>query len=446
MNFFFVIRESGRDILAHKLRSALTILGIVFGVASLATMFAITAGMAHSLRERLVQTGDFEKLIIRGSAPPAHQRDIADLSPGLTYLDAIALRKSSPLIRWVSPVVNHNGWIQYQDRGIGSRVAGGEPEFMTMDVHQILAGRGIHPIDLERHHRVAVLGSRVWQELFSSPQAALGQTININGESFTVIGCLPVYRTSAQERAAASGLLRAQEERRAQRGSRPRHNRHWDAFPWKNHIVLIPLTTMQSTFKSARMETGVDLGPDPYLSDLQVGVADVSQIATVAEQIQSTLLLTHRGIEDFEIQTKLEEIKKIETDVWRTRFSGSLIAGIGLVVGGIGITNIMLASIVDRIREIGIRQAVGARPRDVFLQVLVEAVLLAFIGGIIGLVAAFGMISFLDKIADIATPPIIEPSGLAASVIFALVTGILAGVYPAIKASSLRPVEALKFD
>ncbi len=444
MNLLFVIQESARDIYSHKLRSSLTILGVVFGVASLATMFAITAGMAHSLRERLVQTGDFEKLIVRPAAAPAHQREIADISPGVTYLDAIALRNSSPLIHWVSPVVDQNAWINFQGRGLQSRVVGGEPEFLTMDVHHILAGRGIHPIDLEQHHRVAVLGSRIWQELFKSPDAALGQTIQINGESFIVIGCLPIYRTEGQQRAAASGLLRAQEERRAQRGGR--QGRHWDPFPWKNHIVLIPLTTMQIIFKSARMDTGVDLGPDPYLTDLQVGVADVSQIATVSEQVRSTLLLTHRGIEDFVIQSKLDEIQQIETDVWRTRFSGSLIAGIGLVVGGIGITNIMLASIVDRIREIGIRQAIGARPRHVFLQILIEAILLALVGGLLGLAAAFGLISFLDRIANIATAPVIEPIGMAASFFFALLTGVLAGVYPAIKASSLRPVEALKFD
>lgn len=441
---FFVLRESIRDIFSHKLRSTLTILGIVFGVASLATMFAITAGMAQSLRERLVQTGDFEKFIIRGASPPPSQREVADISPGLTYRDALALRGSSPLIRWVSPVVDHHARVEASGRGLQSRIAGSEPEFLLMDVHRIIAGRGIHPIDLEQRHRVAVLGSQIWEGLFGEPARALGQTVAINGEPFTVIGCLPRYLTSAQERAVASGLARAQDERREQRGGR--QSRRWDPFPWKNQIVLIPITTMQAIFKSARIDTGVDLGPDPYLSDLQVGVSDVSQIAEAADHARAILLITHRGIEDFQIITKLEDIEKIEADVWRTRFSGSLIAGIGLLVGGLGITNIMLASIVDRIREIGIRRAIGARPRHIFLQVLTEAVLLAVVGGIFGLAVALGLIGFLDRIAEIATRPVIETTSMAISLGSSLLTGILAGIYPAIKASSLSPVEALKFD
>lgn len=444
MSPLLVVQESLRDIFSHKLRSALTILGVVFGVASLATMFAITASMAFSLKERLVQTGDFEKLIIRGAAPPDHQVGLADISPGITYQDAIALRKASPFITWVSPIVNHNAHVSYQGEGIHTRIAGSEPEFLLMDVHQIAVGRGITPLDLENKHRVAVLGSQIWQRLFRSPEQALGKTIAINGESFRVVGCLPHYQTAGQLRAEASGVRQRQLERQAQRGGR--RGRGWDAFPWKNNVVLIPLTTMQAVFKSARMDTGIDLGPDPYLNDIQVGVTSFEHIKIVEEHIRNALLAVHRGIEDFAIESKLEEISKVEEEVWRIRFSGALVAGIGLIVGGIGITNIMLASIVDRIREIGIRLAVGARPSDIFFQVVTESILLAFFGGLLGIAATFGLVAFLIHVAQIANPPMIEPIGLAISFSFALITGIFAGIYPAVKAASLRPVQALKFD
>ena len=136
----------------------------------------------------------------------------------------------------------------------------------------------------------------------------------------------------------------------------------------------------------------------------------------------------------------------MQEQVQATRLSGALVAGIGLVVGGIGITNIMLASIVDRIREIGIRRAIGAKPRDIFIQVIMEAFLLALLGGILGVLAAFGMVKFLDNVAQIPSQPVLKAYAIVTSFSFALVTGLLAGIYPAWKASSLPPVQALKFD
>ncbi|NJK93476.1 MAG: FtsX-like permease family protein, partial [Blastochloris sp.] len=138
--------------------------------------------------------------------------------------------------------------------------------------------------------------------------------------------------------------------------------------------------------------------------------------------------------------------EEIEQQVWATRFSGGLIAGISLLVGGVGIMNIMLASITDRIREIGVRRALGALPSDIFIQVVMEALLLAVVGGILGIAVAQGMIYFLDQVAQIPNRPEAEAWAVMMSFAFALVIGLLAGIYPAFRASSLRPVEALKFE
>lgn len=446
MNFGVAMIEGYRDIWSHKLRSFLTILGVVFGVSSLATMFAITAGQARSMRQHLEQSGDLEKMRIEDASPPPAQLGLAEISPGRTYEDVIALRKASPLISWVAGTSEQGMWVSKGNEGLGVNVVGGDQDYFFRDKHRMGAGRFINEIDVERKHFVCVLGSRVWERLFKNMDAALGATIRLGGLNFKVVGCLPKYMTYEQEQEAAQGVTAKRDARRIERGVSARRGRGWDPFPWKNHLVVIPITTMQSTFKSALVTNGVDAGPNRKLSSLQVGVKDVSQMLVAVDQVTNTLRQTHRGIEDFSVERSQEEIDKIDGEVERIRLSGGLIAGIGLLVGGIGITNIMLASIVDRIREIGIRRAIGARPHDVFIQVMMESFLLALFGGILGIVTTLALIYFLDQVVQIPARPILEPLACIISFSFALVTGVLAGLYPAIKASSLRPVEALKFN
>jgi putative ABC transport system permease protein len=443
MNIIFAMQEGMRDILSHKFRSFLTILGVVFGVSSLLTMFAITAGMAESMRNQIMNTGDGEKLAINPAAPPPHQSEIANRSPGITYRDIQALRGSSPLITWIGPVSNITGWVSFRERGMFGRTLGTEDGYLEMERMSVKTGRFLTDVDQETKARVAVLGSRFWKTLFpEGPEFALGKTIQIRGVNFSVVGTFPEYLTREQERARELGITSVQDARRQSRGGGGR----WDPYPWKNQIIAIPLTTMQSLFKSSNVVNGVDQGPNLKLDNFQVGITDPVQKKALAEHIRNILLITHNGIEDFEINTHEEKVDQIETEVRATKLSGGIIAGIGLVVGGLGICNIMLASIVDRIRELGVRLALGATPLNVFTQVIMEALLLGLIGGLLGVAAGFGMVYFLDEILKIPSRPLIEANGVGLSFAFAVTTGILAGIYPAVKASRLKPVQALKFD
>jgi putative ABC transport system permease protein len=182
------------------------------------------------------------------------------------------------------------------------------------------------------------------------------------------------------------------------------------------------------------------------LDHFQVGPFDPMQKSVVAEQIRNVLLVTHNGIEDVGIDTHEEKIEDVEKAVRAARLSGGIIAGIGLVVGGLGICNIMLASIVDRIREIGVRMALGAAPGDIFIQVLMEAFLLAVFGAVLGVGGGYGLVFLLDAVLQIPNKPIVEWEGVALSFAFAIGTGIVAGIYPSLKASRLKPVQALKFE
>jgi putative ABC transport system permease protein len=444
MNIFYAMNEGLRDIFSHKFRSFLTILGVVFGVSSLMTMFAITAGMAVSMRSLIMNTGDNHKLAINPSAPPAHQSEIASRSPGLTYQDVRALRGSSPLIAFIGCASRIPGWISYRNVGFGGTILGTEEGHLEMDRLEILTGRYLTAMDQETKARVAVLGSRYWKELFpEGPEAALGATIQIRGVNFTVVGTFPEYLTPEQQRARELGIMDVQQARRQARGAR---GGAWDPYPWKNQLVAIPLTTLQAIFKSANVQGGVDLGRDIKLDQIQIGIRDPARKSELAEHIRNILLHTHKGIEDFSIDTHEEKIAGVENEVRAARLSGGVIAGIGLVVGGLGICNIMLASIVDRIREIGVRQALGATPLYLFTQVLMEALLLALMGGVLGLAAGFGMIYLLDEVLKIPSRPVVEFQGVVLSFAFAVAVGIVAGIYPAWKACRLKPVQALKFD
>jgi putative ABC transport system permease protein len=203
---------------------------------------------------------------------------------------------------------------------------------------------------------------------------------------------------------------------------------------------------MMAIFKSANVVNGVDQGADFKISEIQAGLRRIEDSEKGLEFARNSLLQTHRGIEDFRLIYDKERFADIEKRVLAMRVSGGLIAGIGLLVGGVGIMNIMLASITDRIREIGVRRAIGAQPLDIFIQVIMEALLLAVLGGLLGIAAAQGMIYFLDEVAKIPNRPEVESLAVMLSFAFALVIGVLAGIYPAFRASTLRPVEALKFE
>jgi len=186
--------------------------------------------------------------------------------------------------------------------------------------------------------------------------------------------------------------------------------------------------------------------PDPRLSGLELKLDSAERLPESLQQIRNVMMSTHHGIEDFGFRTQEEWAEGIDRFIRDARLSGGLIAGISLLVGGIGIMNIMLASISERVREIGIRKSVGAATSDIFIQILAEAVVIAVLGGLAGLAASFGLVRMLSSFSPTDNEPIVTFTAMLVAFGFSVVVGILAGIFPAVKAARLNPIQALRYE
>lgn len=414
-NIWLGIREGLREIVSHRFRSFLTMLGIILGVAALMAMFALTAGVASGFRSMLIAFGGLGGVEIVDAAVPEEQEAIKDISPGRTYKDVLALRSSAPLVALVSPSLRLRNEVDLVRGNRSMRlgnVRGVEEPFLKVENYELAQGRMLSDLDQELRHRVIILGSAIKEELWGeSTSDPVGETIRVDGHSFKVIGILKEHEAN-----------------------------------FKNKVCVIPLRTAQEIWFGVTMVNGVDAGPDLKLDRISVQLKDTNQFDQSIEQMRNVLNQTHRGIEDFGFNTKEDWAESVESGVRGIRISGGLIVGVTLIAGGVGITNIMLASIKERTREIGIRRAVGALPSNIFFQICLESIVLSIIAGLIGLVVGYGLIWGLEQVASEEQTPILEWSAVVYSFIAAVLTGFFAGVLPAWKASQLHPIEALKFE
>lgn len=414
--------EGLREILANKFRSFLTISGVILGVAALMAMFAITAGMAAGFRKTLIEVGGIERVRVSDSPVPVEQEAIRELSPGRTYRDVMALRASAPLLTLISPEQGVDGAtiMSFGGKSTDIRLVGVEREFLDSERHVIARGRFLADLDQENASAVCVIGNAVVTALFDGDtDAALGSRVRINDQPYRVVGIFKSYDIE-----------------------------------FKDQAVAIPFRTMQETFNSAKVVNGTDQGPTVKLRNLSFTVADIAQFNAALQQARNVMDITHRGIADFGFNTREDWFDYVEGAVRGAALSGGIIAAVSLIVGGVGITNIMLASIKQRIREIGIRLAVGARGSDIFLQIVMEAIVLSILGGLLGLAAGWLLVQFIREgltllalnPADIQNLPFIETRALLISFGAAVAVGVLAGLYPAWRASRLHPIDALKYE
>ena len=462
MSLLVVFQIGIREVAAHKFRSVLSMLGIVLGVSSLIATMALTRGMEEGTRTFMQQLGGLELVTIAEKNPSSLKMDFANLSPGLTLRDAEVIRESASLISHVSPEIAINSLVSsFGQSGTRERrmIRGIYPDHFVIRMHQIGAGRFLSDLDVQRGARCVVLGNTVATQLWpdASIESLIGKTVLIGTSPFEVVGVLDFYQSEEQARIRRSGKTSMRWR--------------WDPFRIKNETVLIPFTTLFHEFRSGVVsdeKPNSNKGNDSAeskksnatmesrktnesidsieLEALIVRVRDLDYFRPALDQLRKLLDITHRGVDDFDFETREDWFDRVESSVRAARLSGGLISAISLIVGGIGIMNIMLASISERVREIGIRMAVGARPRDIFLQIITEGMFISLIGAFLGIGASLGLIEILKLISPTENVPLLSWDGVLFSVVFALLAGLLSGIYPGLKAARLDPISALRYE
>ena len=403
-----------RALASNKLRSALTMLGIIIGVGAVIALLSVGQGVQNLVTQQLQSVGTNLLFVVPGNFSRAATG--ARTPNVLTVADAEAIADPSnvPDAALVAPELSSSALLSYRNYNDTLSVSGVTPTYPAVRNHAVAHGSFITQNDLTNRARVAVIGYSVWERLFGGESDPIGETIKINDIPFKVIGVL--------ESKGGSGM-----------GGNA------------DQTVVVPLTTAhQRLFPRAFTASG-----QPTVSVIYIRVVSEDRMAAATQDISSLLRERHRiqfqDEDDFTVvnQQDLLSIFGQITGVL-TIFLGA-IAGISLLVGGIGIMNIMLVSVTERTREIGLRKAVGAKRQDILRQFLVESMILSVIGGMIGILFGAALALVISRLADGLTATVTVQSVLLATG-FSAAVGLFFGIYPATRAASLHPIDALRYE
>ncbi len=407
------LRLALRALQANKLRSALTMLGIIIGVSAVITLMSVGNGASLRITNQIQSMGSNLLFVSPGAAQQGGVRQAAGTQPTLTLddADAIANPDNLPMVTGVAPEMNSFGQVVAGPTNVNTRILGVTPAYQDVRKYDVAEGEFISEQNVQARSLVVVLGSNVAETLFPGGEP-VGQTLKINRLTFRVIGVL------------------------ASKGAQAMGN--------QDDIVMAPITTVQQRLNRQRTVAG-----SAVVQTVNVQVADGTNMQQATEQIAELLRERHHvAQDDFTISSQEDLLAVVQQITGILTLLLGAIAGISLVVGGIGIMNIMLVSVTERTREIGIRKAVGAKRNHILAQFLVEAVVVSLVGGGAGVLLGAGLSSLIASIdfGGQKLPTVITADSVLLATGVSAAIGLFFGIYPANRAASLSPIEALRYE
>ena len=406
MDFLSILRVAIRALSRNKLRSSLTMLGIIIGVAAVIAMVGIGRGASEVTQKQIAAMGSNLLAVNSGGMNRGGLHTGAGATKSLVTADMLAIQREVPGVAAAAPVNQTSGQVVYEGNNWATQVTGTEPQYFDIRNWPIQQGASFDMSDVDTATNVAVIGQTVKKNLFPDGANPVGQTIRISNLPFTVVGVL--------ESKGSSGMGGDQDD-----------------------AVFVPISTLQKKI------TGQD-----WLRSIMVSATSKDVSSVVQDQITSLLRDRHRihaGEEDdFNVRNLADLADFADQQSKLMTMLLASIAGVSLIVGGIGIMNIMLVSVTERTREIGIRMAIGAEEGDVQKQFLIEAIVLSLVGGVMGVLAGVGMALVITQ--TLHWPVSISGWAIVGAMLFSTLVGIFFGFYPAKRAAQLDPIEALRFE
>ncbi len=405
MSVLMIFRIAVRALGRNKLRTTLTMLGMIIGVAAVITMVALGSGAQAAIEEQIRGAGTNMITVFPGSVNTGGVKQGQGTSSRLVVDDAKALR-TLPEVEFVSEGIQSRQQVIYSNQNWQTNIVGVNTDYVEIKAWPTKYGSFFTDDDVRSAAKVCTLGINVSENLFGPDVDPTGTELRIRNQIFHVLGVM-------QPKGASSSGQNQDDQ------------------------ILAPFTTVMKKLQGTE-----------FLTYILVGAKSADQVQAAADSVTTQLRIQHKidspDDDDFRVQTQ-DDMIAVRTQATQTMTSLLAgIAGVSLVVGGIGIMNIMLVSVTERTREIGLRMAIGARGFDVLLQFLVEAVVISVVGGSIGIGLGYGLAEFLRQYQGMTT--LVPPDAVAMAVGFSAAVGIFFGFYPARKAAALDPIEALRFE
>jgi len=406
MDFLSIIRVALRALSRNKLRSSLTMLGIIIGVAAVIAMVGIGRGASEVTQQQIAAMGSNLIAVNSGGRNVGGMRTGAGATKTLVLEDMLAIQREVPGVAAAAPVNQTSAQVVYEGNNWATSVTGTEPQYFDIRNWPIAQGASFETNDVDIASNVVVIGQTVKRNLFPDGTNPVGQTIRISNLPFTVVGVL--------QGKGSSGMGGDQDD-----------------------AAFVPITTLQKKI------TGQN-----WLRSIMVSATSKEVSSVAQDQITSLLRDRHRihagEDDDFDVRNLADLADFADQQAKVMTMLLASIAGVSLIVGGIGIMNIMLVSVTERTREIGIRMAIGAEEGDVQKQFLIEAVVLSLLGGLVGVISGVGMALLITH--TLHWPVSISGVAIVGAMLFSTLVGIFFGFYPAKRAARLDPIEALRFE